>query len=115
MTQKLLPALTPSQATIVEYARRYRVIDAESLHAMAPTFTEAAASKALSRLTRRGWLHQLRLPERRSCHMLSRQAVLALGLSKKAKRTMGQSAVITNLAIVHFCATHRVQRRASCN
>ena len=72
--------------------------------------SEAAAEKALRRLGQGGWLHQVRLPERRSCYMLSRDAVLLLGLSKKAMKAMGQAAVITNLAMVHFCARKKVER-----
>lgn len=110
MTQKTLLHPTASQASIIEAARRYRVVTPTSLHAMLEGFSPAAAEKALRRLERRGWLHQVRLPERRSCYTLSRQAVLALGLSKKAKKAMGQAAVITNLAMIHFCARQKVER-----
>ena len=110
MNQKKLAPPAPSQAVIVEAARRNRVVTPASLSEMSQGLSEAAAEKALRRLTRRGWLHQVRLPERRSCYTLSREAVLHLGLSKKAMKAMGQAAVITNLAMTYFCARQKVER-----
>lgn len=110
MTKKTLPSPTASQTVIVEAARRYRVVTPGSLQAMLQGLSEAAAEKALRRLDQRGWLHQVRLPERGSCYTLSRQAVLLLGLSKKAMKSMGQAAVIANLAMIYFCARQKVER-----
>jgi hypothetical protein len=106
---KTLPSPTASQTIIIEIARRYRVVTPGSL-AVLQDYTEAAAEKALRRLDQRGWLHQLRLPQRQICYTLSRNAVLLLGLSKKAMKTMGQAAVITNLAMTYFCGRQKVER-----
>lgn len=110
MTRKTLSALTASQTPLITAAMRYRVITAGALHAMLQSPSEEAADKALKRLNRRGWLHQIRLPDRQSCYVLSRDAVLALALSKKAMKAMGQAAVITNLAMSWFCARQKVER-----
>jgi DNA-binding transcriptional regulator PaaX len=106
---KTLPSPTASQTIILEVARRYRVVTPGSL-AVLQDYTETAAEKALRRLDQRGWLHQLRLPQRQICYTLSRNAVLLLGLSKKAMKTMGQAAVITNLAMTYFCGRQKVER-----
>lgn len=110
MTQKTLPALISSQTPIIAAAMRYRVVTAASMHAMLQGLSEEATEKALRRLNRRGWLHQIRLPERQSCYTLSREAVLALALSKKAMKAMGQAAVVANLAMICFCAKSKVER-----
>jgi hypothetical protein len=109
MTRQVLPSLSKMQTVYVEATRRYRVVTAGSLRVMLQE-SEEAAEKALHRLDKRGWLHQLRLPDRQCCYTLSRQAVLHLGLSKKALKSMGPAAVITNLAMIYFCARQRVER-----
>lgn len=110
MTRKTLPALTSSQTPIVAATMRYRAITAGSLYAMLQGTSEGAAEKALRRLSRGGWLHQIHLPDRQSCYVLSREAVLALALSKKAMKAMGQAAVIANLTMSWFCAREKVER-----
>ena len=89
---------------------RSRLGIATALQTMLQAPSAEATEKSLRRLNRCGWLQQIHLPERRSCYTLSRDAVLALALSKKAMKAMGQGAVIANLAMICFCARRQVER-----
>ena len=108
--QRLLPTPTPTQTPLVAAAIRYRVLEAPPLRAILEATSDDAVEKSLKRLQHGGWLHQIQLAGRRACYTLSRRGVLALGLSKKAQKHMGQAAVITNLAMLCFCARKKVER-----
>src|SRR4051812_33259269 len=95
-----LPALTAAQTPAIAAAVRYRVLAAEPLREILGAPSAEAVEKSLKRLKRRGWLFQLQLPARRSAYTLARDAVLTLGLSKKALKAMGRDAVVSNLAML---------------
>ncbi len=105
-----LPPLTGPQAQLIAAAIRYRTLDVPPIASILKASSEEALDKMVKRLTDNGWLHQLKLPGRKGCYVLSRQAVRELGLSKKAMKQMGQAAVISNLAILWFCAQKQVER-----
>lgn len=107
--QTLLP-LTPAQTPVVAAAMRYRVLAAAPLREILGAPSDEAVEKSLKRLKRRGWLFQLQLPARRSAYTLSREAVLKLGLSRKAMKAMGRDAVVSNLAMLCYCARKKVER-----
>lgn len=110
MPRKTLPALTSSQAPILAYVLRYKLLIADSIRVMLAADSEEAVEKSLKRLRLGGWLTQVQLPDRKHCYTLSREAVFALGLSKKAKRPMGQGGLIANLAALCFCARNHFER-----
>jgi hypothetical protein len=105
-----LPALTAQQTPVIAAAVRYRVLAAEPLREVLGAPSDEAVEKSLKRLKRRGWLFQLQLPARRSAYTLSREAVLTLDLSKKALKAMGRDAVVSNLAMLCYCARKKVER-----
>lgn len=110
MPARTLPTPTASQAAVIAYALRYKTLTSELLRVMLPAESDEAVEKSLKRLRASGWLTQVQLPERKRCYVLSKEAVVALGLSKKSKRPMGRGGLIANLAVISFCARSRVQR-----
>lgn len=108
--KQTLPALTAAQTPVIAAAVRYRVLASGPLREILGAPSDEAVEKSLKRLKRRGWLFQLQLPARRSAYTLSRPAVLTLGLSKKALKAMGRDAVVSNLAMLCYCARKKVER-----
>ncbi len=104
-----IPGLTSGQAVLVYDVARYRTIKAGLLASLRGASPEAI-EKASKRLKNRGWLYQLTLPNREPAYMLTRQAVLALGLSRKALKAMGRGAIVANIAMLAFCAAKKVAR-----
>lgn len=110
MSPKKLPTPTTTQAPLLTFAVRYKVLFASPIQQMLGADSEAAVEKSLKRLSAAGWLAQVSLPERKHCYTLSREAVLEMGISKKAKRPMGQGGLIANLGVLCFCARKKVER-----
>jgi hypothetical protein len=105
-----LPPLTAPQTPVIAAAVRYRVLAAAPLREILGSPSDEAVEKSMKRLKRRGWLFQLQLPARRSAYTLSRDAVLTLGITKKALKAMGRDAVVSNLAMLCYCAKKKVER-----